>query len=108
MAQENFLSTITDVLGLSFKQCGVLSNDGYYMISPIINWNYNEIRERCTTKSKLTTTRVKVSYGDQKINCIQSLALWATNLTPRYKQIILSDFDATIMADCIDEAKLDY
>ena len=32
----------------------------------------------------------------------------ATNLTLRGKQIVLADFDANMMADCIDEANLDY
>ena len=40
--------------------------------------------------------------------CLQALACWATNLTLRGKHIVLADFDATMMADCIDEANLNY
>ena len=69
---------------------------------------YEDIRDWCTAKSKLTTTRGGASYGDQKIKFLQVLPWWATNLTLRVKQIILADFDATTMVDCIYEAKLDY
>ena len=57
---------------------------------------------------KLKTTRGGDSYGDQKIDCLQVLAWWVINLTLRGKHIALDDFDATMMADCIDEANLDY
>ena len=60
------------------------------------------------TKSKLTTTRGGATYGDIKFKCIPVLAWWATNLTLRGKQIDISDFDATMMAYCIDESNLDY
>ena len=56
----------------------------------------------------MTTTRGGASYGDQKIKCLQALAWWATKLTLSSKHIVLDDFDATMMADCIDEAKLEY
>ena len=88
MAQADFLNTITNVLVLSLNQRGVLSDDAYDMISTIINFNYENIREWCTTKSKLTTTRGVASYGEQKIKCLQVLAWWATNLTLRGRQIV--------------------
>ena len=59
MAQAYFLNTVTNVLGL-------LSDDGYDIISTIINWKYDNMHECCTTKSKLTTTIVGVSYADKK------------------------------------------
>ena len=108
MAQAYFLNISTNVLGLSVKQRQVLSNDRYDTIYTTIHFNYDGIREWCTTNSKLTTTRVGSSYVDLKINFLQSLAWWSTNLTLRGKQIVLSDFDATMMADCIYEYKLDY
>ena len=108
MAQAYFLNTITNVLGLSVKQCEVLSDDGYDTISTIMHWKYDDIRDWCTTKSKLTTTRGGAYYGDQKIKCLQALAWWATNLTLRGKHIFLANFDATIVADFIDEDKLGY
>ena len=94
-----FLNTITNVLGLSVKQLEVLSNDGYDTISTIIHWKYDKIHECCTTKSKFTATRGGASYGNQKIKCLQALAWWDTYLTLRGKQIVLDDFDATMMAD---------
>ena len=66
MAQADFLNTITNVLGLSVKQREVLSNYRYDTISNIIHCNYDKIREWCTTKSKLTTTKGGASYRDQK------------------------------------------
>ena len=66
MAQADLLNTITNVLVLSVKKCEVLSDDGYDPISIIIHWKYEEIREWCPTKSKLTTTREGYSYRDQK------------------------------------------
>ena len=59
-------------------------------------------------KSKLKTTTSGSSYGDQKIKCIHVSAWWATYLNLRGKQNVLADFDSTIIADCIYEAKLDY
>ena len=108
MVQENFLHTITNMLGFSVKQREVISDDGYDTIYTIINWKYDKIRKFCTTNSNLTTTRRENSYGDQKIKCLQALAWWVTNLTLRGQHIFLADFDAFIMEDYIDEAKLDY
>ena len=36
------------------------------------------------------------------------MSWWATDLTLRGKQIVLADFDTTMMAYFIDEAKLEY
>ena len=107
MTQAYFLNTITNVLGLSVKKQKVLPDDGYDTIFTIIHWKYDKIREWCTNKYKLITTRGGAYYGDQKIKCIQTLSLWANDLTLRGKKIDLSDFDATMMADIIHEARLD-
>ena len=107
MSQADLLNTFTNVLGLSVKQCEVLFADGNDTISTIINWKYDKMCEWCTTKSKLTTFRGGASYGDRKIKCLEVLAWWDTNLTLRGKHIVLYDFDATMMAACIYEAKLD-
>ena len=106
MSQADLLNTITNVLGLSVKQHEVLYDDRYDTIYTIIHWKYEKIHEWCTTKSNLKTTRGGASYGDQKIKCLQVLAWWATDFTVRGKQILLADFDDTMMAYCIDEAKL--
>ena len=107
MEQADFLNTITKVLVLSVKQREVSSDDRYDTIYTIIHWNYDELHEWCTTKSKFITTIGGASYGYQNIKCLQALAWWDSNLTLRGKYIVLADFDATIMADCIDESKLD-
>ena len=86
----------------------MLSDDAYDIIFTIIHWEYDKIREWCTTKYKLKTTRGGYFYVDLKIKCLQLLSWWATDLTLRGKHIVLADFDATIMADFIDEDKLDY
>ena len=108
MAQADFLNTINNVLGLSVNQREVLSDDRYDTISTIIHWKYDKICEWCKTKSRLTTTRGGASYGDQKSNFLQALSWWATDLTLKGKHISIVDFDATMMADCIDESKLCY
>ena len=107
MAHTYLLNTITNVLGLSVNQREVLSNNVYNTISTIIYWKYDKICEWCTNKSELTTARGGAFYGDQKIKCLQALAWWATNLTLRGKQIVLSDFDTNMMVDCIYEANFD-
>ena len=86
----------------------MLSDDGYDTISNIIHWKYNNIREWCPNRSNFSTTRGGDPYGDTEIKCIQALEWWATDLTFRGEYINLSDFDATMMVDCIYEAKLDY
>ena len=108
MTQADFFDTITNVLGLSVKQREMLSDDWYDTISTIIHWKYYNIREWFTTKSKLKTTRGGASCGYLKIECLRALPWWVTDLALRGKQIILAEFDVTMMADFIDEAKLDY
>ena len=108
MTQADLINTITNVLGLSIKQREVLSDDGYDTIFTIILMKYDKIREWCITKSKLTTTIAGGSYGDKKTKCLQELARWANDLTLRGNYIVLDDFDATTMADCIGESNLDY
>ena len=44
MAQEYFLNTITNVLGLSANQREVLSDEIYDPISTSLHWKYDEIR----------------------------------------------------------------
>ena len=97
ISQAYFLNKITNVLGLSVKQCEVLYNDGYYSIYTIIHWKYDKIREWFTTKYNFTTTRGGASYGDLKIKCLQALAWWANDLILRVKQMVLSEFEANIM-----------
>ena len=108
IAQADLINRINNVLGLLVKQHELLSDDGYDTIFTIIHWKYNTIREWCTTNPKLKTTRGGASHGEQKINCIQALAWWATDFTLRGKHIDLADFDATMMSDFIDEAKFEY
>ena len=103
MAQADLLKTITNVLVLSVKQREVSFDDGYDTISNIIHWKYDKIHEW-----KLTTTRGGDYFGERKTKCLQVLAWWANNLTLRGKHIVLANFDATMVTDCIDEAKLDY
>ena len=83
ISQSDLINTTTNVLGLSIDQRGLLYDDVYDTIFAIIHWKYEKIREWCTTKSKLTTTRGGSSYGDQKIKFLQALAWWATDLTLR-------------------------
>ena len=103
MSQADFLNTITNILGLSVKKDEVLSDDIYDTIYTIIHWKYDKIHEW-----KLTTTRGGDYFGERKTKCLQALAWWANNLTFRGKHIVLANFDATMVTDCIDEAKLDY
>ena len=45
---------------------------------------------------------------ETKIKCLKALKWWATDLTLRGKHMVLAEFDASMMADCIVEVKLDY
>ena len=85
--KSDFLNTITNILGLSVKQRDVLYDDGYDMISTIIHWKYDKIRDWFTTKSKLTTTRGGDSYVGRQINFLQVSAWWATNLNLRVNRL---------------------
>ena len=105
-AKEDLINTVTNILVLAVSQSEVLSNGVYDTISNIIHWKYDQIREWCPTKFKLTTTIGEATCGDITIKCIHALAWWATTLTLWGGNIDLDDFDGTMMADCIDEAKL--
>ena len=43
-----------------------------------------------------------------KNKCLEALAWWDNNFTLKGKKIVLADFYVTMMADCLDESKLDY
>ena len=107
-SQEYFLNKITNILGLSVEQLEVLSNEISKKIFTIIHWKYEKTQEWCTTKYKLTITRGEVPYGDRNIKCVQKLAWWDKKLTLGETHIELSEFNATMMADFIDEANFDY
>ena len=49
-----------------------------------------------------------VSYGDRKIKCLQALAWWVTDLTLQGKIIDLNKFKTDILADAIEESRLDF
>ena len=106
-AQADLINTVTNVLGLSISQRQVLYNEEYGTISTIIHWNYDMIREWCTAKYKLTTTRGGATCGDSNIRCIQTFTWWDTNLTLRGKHIDLAEFNFTMTGYCIYEENLD-
>ena len=85
MALADLINTTTNVMVLPVKQREVLSNYRYDTISNIIHWYYDNIREWCRTKSKLTTTRGGAFNGNRKIKCLQALTWWANDLNLRGK-----------------------
>ena len=49
-----------------------------------------------------------ISLGYRKIKCIQSLALWVTDLTLRVKNIDLNNLKSDILSDAIEEYRLNF
>ena len=49
-----------------------------------------------------------LSYGDRKIECLQALSWWVTDLTLRSKIINLNNFRTDILDDTIEESRLDF
>ena len=53
-------------------------------------------------------SRGGISFGDRKINCLQALTWWVTDLVERSKIIYLNHFKTDILYEVIEELQLDF
>ena len=103
-----FTGTLQGILGFTSTQVRVLVDNGYDIQESVPDWKYIYIKKWCQLKAKIPTSRGGVSYVDRKINCLQLLAWWVTDLTLRGKSIDLNNFKTGILADAIDESRVDF
>ena len=82
--------------------------DGYESQESVLYWKFTVINEWCQLKPKIPVSRGGVSYGDRKIKFLQELDWWVTNLTLQGKIINLNHFKTDIIADAIEESRLDF
>ena len=103
-----FMGTLQGILGFTSTQVQVLVDDGYDSQESVIYWKFIDIKEWCQLKARIPASCSGVYYGDSKIKCLQALAWWVTDLTLRGKIIDLNNFKTGILADAIEESRLDF
>ena len=103
-----FRRTLQVIIGLTSTQVQVLVENGYDSQEFVLYWKFTSIKEWCQLKAKIPVRCGGVSYGDRKIKCLQSLALWVTDFTLQGKSIDLNNFKTDILADAIEESCLDF
>ena len=96
------------ILGFTSIQVRVLVDDRYDSQESVLYWKISDIKELCQLKFKIPASRGGMSYGDRKINCLQALTWWVTDLTLRDKIINLNHFKTDIIADAIEDSRLDF
>ena len=103
-----FTGTLQGIIGFTSTQVRFLVDDGYDSHESILYWGITDIKEWYQLKSKIPVRRGGVSYGDRKIKCLQSLAWWVADLTLRGKIINLKNFKTDILADEIEDSRIDF
>ena len=83
-------------------------DDGYYSQESVLHWKFTDIKEWCQLKTKIPVSHGVIYYGDGKINFLQELAWWLTDLMLRGKIIDLNNLKNDILADAIEESRIDF
>ena len=78
---KSFTGTIQGTLGFTTVQVKVLVEGGYDTQEAVLFWKFTYVKEWCQLKSKIPVSRGCISYGDIKINFLQALVWWVTDLT---------------------------
>ena len=100
--------TLQGIIGFNSTQVQVLVDNGYDIQESFLYWKLTYIKEWCQIKSNIPASRGGVSYGDRKVKCLQALAWWVTDLTLQGKIIDLNNFKTDIIADEIEESRIDF
>ena len=79
-----FTVILQGTLGFNNYQIKVLVEDGYYTQESVLHWKFTDIKEWCQLESKKPVICCGIYVGDRKINFLQALAWWATDLIPRH------------------------
>ena len=66
--------------------------DGYNNAESVIHWEFDDIRKWDADKSKSTDDQGRFIYWDRRINCLQVLVYWITDMLMRGKTIVLDKF----------------
>ena len=103
-----FTGTIQGIIGFTNTQVRVLVDNGYDSQQLVLYWEFINIKEWCQLKSNIPASRGGIFYGDRKINCLQALAWCVTYLTLRGKVININNFKTDILADAIEESRIDF
>ena len=83
-------------------------DDGYDSHESVLYWEFTYIKEWRQLKSKIPEINGGLSYGDSKINCLQALDWWVTDVMLRGNIIVINNFRTDIIDDDIDESRLDF
>ena len=101
-----FTGKLQGILGLTNAQVRILADDGYDSQELVLYWKITE--EWCQLKSKITESHSGIYFVDMNIRCLQALDLWVTDLTLRGKIIDLNNFKTDILADAIEDSRIDF
>ena len=108
VAVNIFTGTLQGILGFTSNQVWVLVDDGYDSQESVLYWKFTDIKEWCQLKANTPAIRSGVSYGDRKINSLQALAWWVSDLTLQGKITDINKFNTDTLADAIQESWLDF
>ena len=103
-----FTGTFQVILGFTSIQVWVLVDDGYDRQESVLYWKITDIKEWCHLKSNIPASCGGVSYWDRKIKWFQVLSWWVTDLTLRDEIIDINNFKTDIIADAIEESRIDF
>ena len=103
-----FTGTLQGILGFTSTQVWFLLDGVYDSQESVLYWKFTYIKECCQLKFKIPASRGGVSYGDRKINFLQALDLWVTDLTLRGKIIDINNFKTDIISDVIEQSRINF
>ena len=99
---------LQDIIGSTNTQVRVLVDDGYDSQESVLYWKFTDIKEWYQLKSNIPSSCGGISDGDRKIMCLQAQDWWVTDLTLRGKIIDINNFKTDILADDIEESRIDF
>ena len=103
-----FMETLQGILGFTSSQVRVLVNNEYDNHESVLYWKFAYIKEWGQIKSNIPEIFGGVSYGDRKIQFLLAMDWWVTYLMLRGKIINLNNLKTDILADAIDESRIDF
>ena len=103
-----FRGALQGILGFTNTQVRVLMEDEYDSQDSVMYCKFTDMKELCKLKSKIHASRGGVSYGYRKMKFLQSLDCEVTDFMLRGKIIDLNNFNTDILADSIEESRIDF
>ena len=83
-------------------------DNGYENQESVLYWKFTDINKWCHLKANIPVSCGGIYFVDRRIKCLQALAWWVTGLMLRGKIIDMNNLKTDILADAIEESRLDF